>query len=140
MVIHQIDIKGVAVEQAKHDPPIPRYVDTPHSFERALQSMKAVAGQIEVRWFARPVQVSQNVLDPVHLIRTELAAIAFLEQPFEAPMPESTYQSPSVPCAGTSVKRARWAVSVREGASTSIEFSEQAAVRAPRVNKNGVLP
>jgi len=41
----------------------------------ALESMKTIAGQIKIRRSLRPIQVTQNVRDPAHLIGTDLARV-----------------------------------------------------------------
>jgi len=65
--------------------------------------MKTIAGQIKIRRPLRPIQVTQNVRDPAHLIGTDLARVPLVEV-FQAPVPERPYRQNTVPCIGTHIK------------------------------------
>ena len=90
MVIDQIHIERIALLESEDNPPVPRNAHTPEAFQTALEPMKPVPRHIEGLGPVRHVQAAQNVFDPVEMIRSYLALIASLVEPFQAPMLESS--------------------------------------------------
>jgi hypothetical protein len=87
MVINQVNVERVTIDEAENNPPVARYRDAPYTLHVALESVRAVARQIEIDRALRSIQVAENVGDPAHLIRTDPARVAFVKA-FQAPVPE----------------------------------------------------
>jgi hypothetical protein len=103
VVVHQINVERITVNQAENNPPVAGYRNAPHALKIALESMKTVAGQIKIRRPLPPIQVTQNVRNPAHLIGTDLARVPLVEV-FQAPVPERPYHQNTVACIGTDIK------------------------------------
>ena len=92
MIIHQINIKRIAIFKPEDDSPIARDRDTPHASHFALQRMRPVTGQFDIEWMERPMQVTKHVINPPDLIRPDSARVGLRKETLEPTMPEGLYQ------------------------------------------------
>jgi hypothetical protein len=79
VVVHQINVERVTVNEAENNPPVAGYRNALHALKIALESVKAIARQIKIRRPLRPIQVTENVRDPAHLISTDPARFPLVE-------------------------------------------------------------
>jgi hypothetical protein len=91
MIIHQIDIMGVAVRKPEDHAPVGADRHGPKAGKVSLQGMKPEAGQIHVAHVTSFIEAGQNPLDLVDLIGPEMPAFAFLIEPFQPSMPKTSY-------------------------------------------------
>jgi hypothetical protein len=90
VIIHQIDIMGVAVLKPENYTPVGADRDDPKAGKFPLQGMKPEAGQIHRAHVTGFIEAGQNTLDLVYLIGPEMAAFASLIEPFQPPMPKTS--------------------------------------------------
>ena len=117
MVVHQVDIVGVAIVKAEDDPPVAGNRDAPELPPIALEWVKPISGQVEVRWSAGIVEVRQRHSEALRLVGTNPASVASLVQPLETPMTKASnhsllYRIPvrASTRVGLNLPRARYAV------------------------------
>jgi hypothetical protein len=80
VVVHQINVEGIALNKTENNPPIARYRNAPHALQSAFESVKAVARQVEVSRALRSIQVTKNVRDSANLIGTDLTRVAVVKE------------------------------------------------------------
>lgn len=71
MIVHQIDIKCVAVHEEKDNPPVAGNGHTPVAFQFAPQRVEPVPRQIQGARVTGLIEVSQHILDAPDLIGPE---------------------------------------------------------------------
>ena len=86
MVIDQVDVAGIAIFEAEDHPPVAGNRDAPVPFQCALQRVKPVAGQVEIRWLAGIVKVRQGERNAIRQGGTHSARIAALVHALQAAM------------------------------------------------------
>ena len=86
MVVDQVDVVGIAIFEAEDHPPVAGNRDAPVPLQSALQRVKPVAGQVEVRGLAGIVKVRQGERDAVRQVRIHSARIAALVHALQAAM------------------------------------------------------
>ena len=89
MVVHQIDVMGVAGIEAKDDAPIRPDGHGPEPDQITLERMQPETRQVHLANLVGFIETRQNALDLVDLIRPELAPIAFLVQPLQSAVPKA---------------------------------------------------
>ncbi len=73
MVVDQVDVVGIAIFEAEDHPPVSGNRYAPVPLQVALQRVKPVAGQVEVRGLAGIVKVRQGERDAARQVRTHSA-------------------------------------------------------------------
>jgi len=86
MVIEQIDIGGVALLEAKNDPPVGANGDAPIAGEVASQRVQPPARQIKVARLRRLVETRQHARDLVGVLNIHLAAVVIFIEASKASM------------------------------------------------------
>src|ERR1700730_13380060 len=87
VVVHKIDIAGVAFLEAKDHPPVPAHHHRQDALAVPGHGVQAKARHIHVLGFARGIEPCQNALDLPHQIGANAAAIALLKKPLQPAMP-----------------------------------------------------
>jgi hypothetical protein len=81
MVVHQINVKGVAVLKSEDHTVVGSNGHGMEAFQVALKGVQAKAGQIHIFDGTRPVEHSENVFDLLNIISAKSLPITFLEKP-----------------------------------------------------------
>ena len=89
VIVHQVDIDGVATFEPEHDAPVSGDNDGVIARQRSTQHVQAIARLAHVVDCPRYFEVTQDQFDPLQMSRIDPAAIALLEKAFEAAMPEA---------------------------------------------------
>jgi len=91
VVVDQVDIVDIAFVEAEDDPPVAGNRNAPEWLQIALQGMKPVSGQVEVRWPTGVVEVRESNRETVGLIGADSATVSSLVQALETPVTEPAY-------------------------------------------------
>ena len=91
MVVDQVDIVYIASVEAEDDPPVAGNRNAPERLQIALQGMKPVSGQVEVRWSTGVVEVRESNRETVGLIGADSATVISLIQALQGPVTEAAY-------------------------------------------------
>jgi hypothetical protein len=80
MVVHKIDVQGLAVIEADNNSPIRAHGQGPKSCEIAFQRMQPEGRIIEIGHFFGSVQQRQDLFDSAHMFGIHASGIVVLEK------------------------------------------------------------
>ena len=93
MVVHQVNVNGVAAFKAEYHTIIRPYRDGVETFQVSFEGVKPEARKIHVPYGAGAVQDGQNVFNLLDVIGTNAFAVAVFEKPFQSLVPKTLYHT-----------------------------------------------